>query len=190
MVKEKQQVDIEVLGKVIEVKNLERTLREDNPFYQDPENLRNLGSGELNDEENERFVEGYSDFVNSYVKDVISGRLQAIYDENAEVFDGTPEGRYIQDLINGFSGTVNIEAIYDTKLGDLNLSVRAHDCLENDRIKYIGQLVKRTENEMLRIPNFGRKSLNELKEILGGYGLSFGMDINYILPEERSNGDK
>ena len=60
---------------------------------------------------------------------------------------------------------------------DLELSVRSANCLENADIKYIGELVQRTEAEMLRTKNFGRKSLNEIKEILGEMGLSLGMKL-------------
>lgn len=60
---------------------------------------------------------------------------------------------------------------------DLELSVRSANCLKNARIRYIGDLVTRSEQEMLRTKNFGRKSLNEIKEILKPMGLSLGMDI-------------
>ena len=60
---------------------------------------------------------------------------------------------------------------------DLELSVRSANCLKNARIRYIGDLVTKTEQEMLRTKNFGRKSLNEIKEILKTMGLSLGMDV-------------
>jgi len=58
---------------------------------------------------------------------------------------------------------------------ELELSVRAHNCLKNAEIKALSDLVQKTEYEMLRTKNFGRKSLNEIKEILESMGLSFGM---------------
>ena len=61
---------------------------------------------------------------------------------------------------------------------ELELSVRAHNCLKNAEIKSLADLVQRTEYEMLRTKNFGRKSLNEIKEILGTMGLNFGMRID------------
>lgn len=61
---------------------------------------------------------------------------------------------------------------------ELELSVRAHNCLKNAEIKSIADLVQRTEYDMLRTKNFGRKSLNEIKEILGTMGLSFGMRVD------------
>jgi DNA-directed RNA polymerase subunit alpha len=66
---------------------------------------------------------------------------------------------------------------------DLELSVRSANCLKNDNIIYIGDLVQKTEAEMLRTPNFGRKSLNEIKEVLSSMGLRLGMDIPGWPPE-------
>lgn len=63
------------------------------------------------------------------------------------------------------------------KVDELELSVRSQNCLKNDNIVYIGDLVIKTEAEMLRTQNFGRKSLHEIKDILAKYGLRFGMDI-------------
>jgi len=61
------------------------------------------------------------------------------------------------------------------KVDELELSVRSANCLKNDNIVYIGDLVQKTEAEMLRTPNFGRKSLNEIKEVLAQMGLHLGM---------------
>ena len=63
------------------------------------------------------------------------------------------------------------------KVDELELSVRSANCLKNDNIVYIGDLVQKTEAEMLRTPNFGRKSLNEIKEVLSQMGLRLGMEI-------------
>ncbi len=78
----------------------------------------------------------------------------------------------------------------DTKVNDnlfktvdsLELSVRAQNCLENANIKYIGELVCRSEGDMLKTKNFGRKSLNEIKDILSEMGLSLGMRIDGFDP--------
>jgi len=64
------------------------------------------------------------------------------------------------------------------RVDDLELSVRSMNCLRNDNIVYIGDLVQKTENEMLRTPNFGRKSLNEIKEVLSQMGLYLGMQVS------------
>jgi DNA-directed RNA polymerase subunit alpha len=69
------------------------------------------------------------------------------------------------------------------KVDELELSVRSANCLKNDNIIYIGDLVGKTEAEMLRTPNFGRKSLNEIKEVLSSMGLRLGMDIPGWPPE-------
>ena len=63
------------------------------------------------------------------------------------------------------------------KVDELELSVRSMNCLKNDNIIYIGDLVQKTEAEMLRTPNFGRKSLNEIKEVLNSMSLYLGMEI-------------
>jgi DNA-directed RNA polymerase subunit alpha len=69
------------------------------------------------------------------------------------------------------------------KVDELELSVRSANCLKNDNIVYIGDLIQKTEGEMLRTPNFGRKSLNEIKEVLTTMGLSLGMDVPNWPPE-------
>jgi DNA-directed RNA polymerase subunit alpha len=72
-------------------------------------------------------------------------------------------------------------ALYE-KLGksvdEMELSVRSYNCLKNASIRTIGELVQKTESEMLKTKNFGRKSLNEIKEILSGMGLSLGMKLD------------
>lgn len=69
------------------------------------------------------------------------------------------------------------------KVEELELSVRSANCLKNDNIVYIGDLVQKTEAEMLRTPNFGRKSLNEIKEVLAQMGLRLGMELPAWPPE-------
>ncbi len=69
------------------------------------------------------------------------------------------------------------------KVDELELSVRSANCLKNDNIIYIGDLVQKTEADMLRTPNFGRKSLNEIKEVLATMGLHLGMEIPTWPPE-------
>ncbi len=69
------------------------------------------------------------------------------------------------------------------RVDELELSVRSMNCLKNDNIIYIGDLVQKTEVEMLRTPNFGRKSLNEIKEVLSGMSLYLGIEIPNWPPE-------
>jgi len=70
------------------------------------------------------------------------------------------------------------------KVDELELSVRSMNCLKNDNIIYIGDLVQKTEPEMLRTPNFGRKSLNEIKEVLSSMSLYLGMEIPNWPPDD------
>ncbi len=68
--------------------------------------------------------------------------------------------------------------VLNRSVEELELSVRSYNCLKNANIQTIADLVQKTEAEMLRTKNFGRKSLNEIKEILGGLGLGFGMKFD------------
>jgi DNA-directed RNA polymerase subunit alpha len=83
----------------------------------------------------------------------------------------------------GASDTAQINRYLLKKVDELELSVRSANCLKNDNIIYIGDLVGKTEAEMLRTPNFGRKSLNEIKEVLSSMGLRLGMEIPGWPPE-------
>ena len=67
-------------------------------------------------------------------------------------------------------------------MDELELSVRSANCLQNANIRHIGELVQKTESEMLKTKNFGRKSLKEIKEILAEMGLSLGMKLDGWLP--------
>lgn len=90
-----------------------------------------------------------------------------------------------------FTASTKEDAVFNDNLlknvEELELSVRAHNCLKNADIQSISELVQKTEYEMLRTKNFGRKSLNEIKEILASMGLSFGMRVdNEALDQKRS----
>jgi hypothetical protein len=78
----------------------------------------------------------------------------------------------------GLAAIVLETGIFFERVDEMELSVRSANCLKNDNIDYIGQLVQKTEDEMLRTPNFGRRSLNEVKELLANMGLRLGMDIS------------
>jgi hypothetical protein len=185
MARKKQSVDIDVLDRIKKIKNLERTLIDGNVPSLDVNSLNLLKERGFNDEEIEDFVRKYSEFAGDYllaiVPSVISRGFQTLYDENRKVLKGMPEGEYLRKLIGYQEGNEN----HNIKIEDLELSIRTANCLRNDNIRYFGQLVQIKETEMLRIPNFGRKGLNELKEILSKHGLRFGMEINYVSPEER-----
>ena len=76
----------------------------------------------------------------------------------------------------------------DKDVDDLELSVRSANCLKNAKIQYIGQLVQKTDAEMLKTKNFGRKSLNEIRALLSEHELSLGMNIEgWLPPDQREN---
>ena len=70
-----------------------------------------------------------------------------------------------------------LDALLDTNVEELELSVRSANCLKNAGIRTLRELVQKTEKEMLETKNFGRKSLNEIKDILRDKGLAFGMKL-------------
>ena len=90
-----------------------------------------------------------------------------------------PEEEEVQEVLEDLPFNKNLLR----KVDELELSVRSANCLKNDNIVYIGDLVQRSEPEMLRTPNFGRKSLNEIREVLKIMGLELGMDVENWPPE-------
>ncbi len=95
-------------------------------------------------------------------------------------FDETEEEEVSAQVEGGAKPSLN-ENLFKT-VDSLELSVRAANCLENANIKFIGELVTKSEAEMLKTKNFGRKSLNEIKDILSEMGLSLGMKIDGFDP--------
>ncbi len=89
----------------------------------------------------------------------------------------------IGGVVEPEAGSNQLNRFLLKKVDELELSVRSANCLKNDNIIYIGDLVQKTEAEMLRTPNFGRKSLNEIKEVLSSMGLRLGMEIPGWPPE-------
>ena len=104
---------------------------------------------------------------------ILQDQLQAFIN-----FD-EPEIQNDQDSAENLSFNSNLLK----KVEELELSVRSANCLKNDNIIYIGDLVQKTESEMLRTPNFGRKSLNEIKEVLTQMELNLGMSVPDWPPE-------
>ena len=78
--------------------------------------------------------------------------------------------------------TAKMNENLDKSVDELELSVRSANCLQNANIRYIGELVQKTEAEMLKTKNFGRKSLKEIKEILAEMGLTLGMKLEGWVP--------
>ncbi|MCP4407929.1 MAG: DNA-directed RNA polymerase subunit alpha, partial [Gammaproteobacteria bacterium] len=76
-----------------------------------------------------------------------------------------------------------IDPILLRPVDDLELTVRSANCLKAENIHYIGDLIQRTEVELLKTPNLGKKSLTEIKDILGSHGLSLGMRLENWPPD-------
>lgn len=107
------------------------------------------------------------------------------FDESLVEPEIVPEEESVDSEINPY---------LSRSVDDLELSVRSANCLRNANIRYIGELVQRTENEMLKTKNFGRKSLNEIKQLLSEMGLGLGVKIegwekpdSAVEPEEEDN---
>jgi DNA-directed RNA polymerase subunit alpha len=104
-----------------------------------------------------------------------------ILQDQLQMFINFEEPREVQEVVEPIAPAFNKNLL--RKVDELELSVRSANCLKNDNIIYIGDLVQKTEQEMLRTPNFGRKSLNEIKEVLSTMGLNLGMEITEWPPE-------
>lgn len=97
------------------------------------------------------------------------------YDENAIEFDETPQAVSQENQ--------KLKKLLNMSVNEIELSVRAANCLNNANITTVGQLAQKTEAEMLKYRNFGKKSLNEIKEKLSQLGLSLGMKFEGVLME-------
>ena len=83
-----------------------------------------------------------------------------------------------------------IDSVLLRPVDDLELTVRSANCLKAENIYYIGDLIQRTETELLKTPNLGRKSLNEIKEVLASRGLTLGMKLESWPPSTLDKGKK
>ena len=104
-----------------------------------------------------------------------------IISDQASLFVNFQEEEVVMESEQKSEPTLNPNLL--RKVDELELSVRSANCLKNDNIIYIGDLVLKSENEMLRTPNCGRKSLNEIREVLSHMGLGLGMSIEEWPPE-------
>jgi len=104
-----------------------------------------------------------------------------ILQDQLQAFINFDEPEILQDQESAEKLSFNSNLL--KKVEELELSVRSANCLKNDNIIYIGDLVQKTESEMLRTPNFGRKSLNEIKEVLTQMELNLGMSVPDWPPE-------
>ena len=98
-----------------------------------------------------------------------------IFQDQLSLFINFDEPKVVEQKVKVVEPEFNKNLL--KKVDELELSVRSMNCLKNDNIVYIGDLVQKTEPEMLRTPNFGRKSLNEIKEVLNSMSLYLGMEI-------------
>jgi DNA-directed RNA polymerase subunit alpha len=102
------------------------------------------------------------------------GQAAKLLKDHMAIFINFEEAAEPSDL-GGEGIEPQLNEVLNRSVEELELSVRSYNCLKNANIQTIGDLVQKTESEMLRTKNFGRKSLNEIKELLTGLGLSFGM---------------
>jgi DNA-directed RNA polymerase subunit alpha len=110
-------------------------------------------------------------------RDAVSLSAKLIRD-HLNIFINLEDAGDLQQDLSADSGSRPLNENLDKSVEELELSVRSYNCLKNANIRTIRELVQKTEGEMLKTKNFGRKSLNEIKEILTGMGLSLGMRLD------------
>jgi Bacterial RNA polymerase, alpha chain C terminal domain len=108
---------------------------------------------------------------------------------------GERKGLFTAILSNKAASAIDVipfKPVFLRSVFDLDLSVRTTNCLKNENIHYIGELVRKTDAEVLRMPNMGRKALNEIREVLAQMGLHLGMEVPGWTPEniEKLEGDQ
>jgi len=110
-------------------------------------------------------------------RDAVSLSAKLIRD-HLNIFINLEDAGDLQQDASADTGARPLNENLDKSVEELELSVRSYNCLKNANIRTIRELVQKTEGEMLKTKNFGRKSLNEIKEILTGMGLSLGMRLD------------
>jgi DNA-directed RNA polymerase subunit alpha len=110
-------------------------------------------------------------------RDAVSLSAKLIRD-HLNIFINLEDAGDLQQDLASEQGARPLNENLDKSVEELELSVRSYNCLKNANIRTIRELVQKTEGEMLKTKNFGRKSLNEIKEILSGMGLSLGMRLD------------
>ncbi len=111
-------------------------------------------------------------------------RAGALLRDHLTIFIDAEESLVVEAAAEEEVDGGDIGTLLQKEIDDLNLSVRSANCLRNANINTVGDLVVRSEKEMLETKNFGRKSLNEIQEVLDRMGLSFGMEV----PENAESG--
>src|SRR5690606_3063075 len=110
-------------------------------------------------------------------RDAVSLAAKLIRDHFTIFVGADDAGDSAFDVSGDAQGATGTEHL-DKSVEELELSVRSYNCLKNANIRTLRELVQKTEGEMLKTKNFGRKSLNEIKEILTTMGLSLGMRVD------------
>jgi hypothetical protein len=101
----------------------------------------------------------------------------ADYEFDRQGIPSNASGNLAREPESQSAENASYEPLFFKKIAELELSIRSSNCLKNDNIVYLGDLLLKTEAEMLRTPNFGRKSLNEIREVVANMGLRLGTDI-------------
>lgn len=114
----------------------------------------------------------------SYAASILKNHLQ--------MFITKEEEPAVEDVEKVDDEWVRIHELLQRGVDELELSVRSSNCLRNAEIKTIGDLVRKTESDMLKFRNFGRKSLKEISDILSSMGLHFGMDVDYYMDDSKA----
>ncbi|MFH1892017.1 MAG: DNA-directed RNA polymerase subunit alpha [Candidatus Zixiibacteriota bacterium] len=115
------------------------------------------------------------------------GYAAKLLKDHLQFFIHTEEEIEVEEEQEEDEETLRIRQLLQTRVDELELSVRSSNCLRAANIQILGDLVRRTESEMLKYRNFGRKSLNELNAILDELGLSFGMDVEKYLESRKKD---
>jgi len=114
----------------------------------------------------------------SYAASMIKNHLQFFITKEEE-----PAEERVEEIDDDW---LRIHELLQRSVEELELSVRSSNCLRNADIKTIGDLVRKSESDMLKFRNFGRKSLKEISDILNSMGLHFGMDVDYYMNEKKA----
>lgn len=114
----------------------------------------------------------------SYAASIVKNHLQLFITKEEE-----PAEEEVEEVDDDW---IRIHELLQRSVEELELSVRSSNCLRNANIKSIGDLVRKTESDMLKFRNFGRKSLKEISDILTSMGLHFGMDVDYFTDERKA----
>ncbi len=118
-------------------------------------------------------------------KDAISEAAQILYEQLTVFFDLTVEEKVEDDK----DDEPAIDPVLLRPVDDLELTVRSANCLKAESLYYIGDLVQRTETELLKTPNLGKKSLTEIKDVLGQFGLTLGTTLENWPPASLDDQD-